>query len=191
MPIQAVPFQLVALAVHEHAHHYGFNENDAMKAQKVVLSRLTEGILNSTYLDSLSPAGALRDLSLRLIENLKEEYSDKLVCKHLTKLDTIAEEIVKADSKINQDFEIRMLITALDYDFKLTKESLLGADEASKITSGMLGFCGGDLLVRSVNFKEQVPEGDRKKLRESLKRLADIGDRLVQQSIEISRKRTR
>lgn len=87
LPIQAIPFQLVAIAVHEHAHHYGFDEIDAIKAQKQILKTMNEVMLNGMYLETINAAGEIRDNANRLMNTLDSDISDRLICKHLSLVD--------------------------------------------------------------------------------------------------------
>jgi hypothetical protein len=90
--------------------------------------------------------------------------------------------------KIEQEFELRMLVTALDYQFGLTEKSLTGVDDLRKLTRGMLAFCGDDPLVDQI-WVERVDEGDRKKLRASLERVRSLAHQIVHQAISLSNQR--
>ncbi|MGZ3775223.1 MAG: hypothetical protein ACXVCY_15230 [Pseudobdellovibrionaceae bacterium] len=184
LPIQAVPFQLVALAVHEHAHHYGFDEADAVKAQNQVLNTLNQGILNGIYMETVTAAASVRDYASKLLEKLSPEFNDKLLCKHLSAIDSTASKLVDLSVKIEHEFELRMLITALDYQFGLTQKKLAGVDELKNRTRGMLGFCGEDPL--DPILVERIDEGDRKKLQVVLERVKSLAHQLVQQATNLS-----
>lgn len=188
LPIQAVPFQLVALAVHEHAHHYGFDEADAVKAQKQVLKTMNQGILNGIYMETVGAAGSVRDHAARLLENMSSKFADKLRCKHLSTIDSTASKLVDLSVKIEHEFEFRMLVTALDYQFGLTKQSLTGVDELRRLTRGMLAFCGEDPMIDPI-WAERVDEGDRKKLQVALERVRSVAHQLVHQAINLSKQR--
>jgi len=188
LPIQAVPFQLVALAVHEHAHHYGFNEADAVKAQKQVLKTMNQGILNGIYMETVGAAGSVRDHAARLMNNLAAGFSDKLLCKHLSTVDATASKLVELSVKIAHQFEMRMLVTALDYQFGLTKKSLSGVDDLRKLTRGMLAFCGDDPLIDTI-WAERVDEGDRTKLQANLERVRSLAHQIIHQATGPSKQR--
>ncbi|MGZ3744097.1 MAG: hypothetical protein ACXWRA_09635 [Pseudobdellovibrionaceae bacterium] len=188
LPIQAVPFQLVALAVHEHAHHYGFGEADAVKAQKQVLKTMNQGILNGIYMETVGAAGSIREDAARILENMSSKFSDKLLCTHLSTIDSTASKLVDLSAKIEHEFELRMLVTALDYQFGLTKQSLTGVDELRKLTRGMLAFCGEDSLLDPI-WAERVDEGDRKKLQAALERVRSLAHQLVLQATNLSKQR--
>ena len=190
LPIQAVPFQLIALAVHEHAHHYGFSEDDAISAQKRVLLTLNFGLLNSTYMKTISAAASVRDDSESILKVLDSDFSDKLICKHLSSIDNSAEELVNYSITIESQFEIRLLITALDYQFGLSKESLEGADELKKTTRGLLTFCGDDPLT-DLFWAEKVNEGDRGNLKLALQKVRAQAHKLVHQATGFSKQRKR
>jgi hypothetical protein len=188
LPVQAIPFQLVALAVHEHAHHYGFSEEDAVKAQEQILKILNQGLVNSIYMDAVGTAGGIRDHSSKLLERMDDEYVDKLVCKHLAEMNSEATKLIELSDEIEHQFELRMLITAFDYEFGLTKKSLDGVDELRKLTRGTLPFCGNDPLVDAI-WSERVNEGDRKALRARLMKIKLISNKLVQQAIAATEQR--
>ncbi len=188
LPIQAVPFQIVALAIHEHAHHYGFDEADAVIAQKEALTLLNSGLLNRLHMDVVSKAGSVRDTAKHILNNLNTGFSDKLICKHLSALSSAASDVVDLSVRIDQQFEVRMLVTALDHNFPVDKESLKGADEVYQQTRAILYFCGEDKTV-DATYSKKVPEGDRKSLKTQLELLYETSHKIVLQATSAASRR--
>lgn len=187
LPIQAVPFQIVALAIHEHAHHYGFDEDDAVLAQNEALKLMNQGLLNGIYMETVSTAASLRDRLMAIRKNLADtdkdtnasaSLSDKMICKHLSALEALAQRLNTLSEKIDRQFEVHMLVTALDHKFSIKKESLSGTKEVLFQIRGLLDFCGKDPLDRPT-YGDRVPEGDRKKLEHQLESVLTIAHQIV------------
>lgn len=83
---------------------------------------------------------------------------------------------------------MRLLITALDFQFMLTEKSYIGLDELKKLTRGMLAFCGEDQLVDPVR-NDIVKEGERIKLKVHLEKIKFLANQIVQQISENSKQR--
>jgi hypothetical protein len=178
LPIQAVPFQLVALAIHEHAHHYGFDEADAVKAQQQVLKTMNHSSLIEMQFESLTTAGGVRGEATKLLEKMSTDFSEKLICKHLSALDIKALKLLELAVKVEDRFETRMLVTALNSRLGLTKETFVGADEIKQKTFEMLSFCGEDNLENS-HVGYIVKEGDRGQLKEKLLLVRSLANEII------------
>lgn len=161
-PIEAVLFQLVALALHEHAHHYGFDEEDAVLAQQHALTMMQRGILNRLHFESIQSAGQIRDLSNRLLEKIddsKEEvYPDQLICKHLSVIHGSAQRLLDLSFGVKHDFEHGMMNAAIGYEFGLSKKSFANVEKLFEVTERSLGFCGIDSVSES-RTRDPIPGG--------------------------------
>lgn len=96
-----------------------------------------------------------------------------------------AQRLVDLANKVEDEFEIRMLVTALDSKFGVTKESFIGSDELLLKTDGALNFCGYD-AIEGKRWNFSVKEADRVGLKISLQDISHSADKLVKQAIERS-----
>jgi len=181
IPIQSIPFQLVALAIHEHAHHYEFYEEDAVTAQKQVLKTMSNGLLIKVFMRIVRVAADIRELSKKLIPKLSLDYKDQTICKHLSIVNSKSSLLLEYSYEIEDDFEIRMLMAAFQYPFRLARRDLTNVKNLKKITESILSFCGDDILDDTGRFVDKVNEGDRNTLKIKLEKIYFLSQQIMKE----------
>jgi hypothetical protein len=183
IPLQAIPFQLVALAVHEHAHHYGFKEADAIKAQKHVLETMQRRIFYARYMEAVGTSGEIDEAAKSLSLRIDAKYPDTLICKHLAQIYSQAIKLQDMAVKIDTEFETRMLVTALNFEYAINKKSLTGTKDLLIATNEALSFCGNDSLDSTPGGRSNVASGNRDKLRDQLSHIHELARAITLQEL--------
>jgi hypothetical protein len=111
MPIQAIPYQLVSLAVHEHVHHYGFGEEEAVEIQKIVLEMFERKIQRISEQFSLISALHGIQSDARKVIGLLSEKSQKLseACFLLGSLNTQLNHIIEDSIELSSSPELELI----------------------------------------------------------------------------------
>ena len=139
MPLQAIPFQIVALSVHEHSHHFGFNESEANRLQKHVLKVLNHSELRSIYMRQIQIAASIRDQSLEIVKQLNE--SPLKLCLMIGQIGEKILRLTDAKDRLTARFEVSLLAKMSDFDFSLNVNRFNKLDELIEANKTLQLYC--------------------------------------------------
>lgn len=162
IPLQALSFQFVSLAIHEHAHHYDFEEEDAVLVQKHVLKVQVEQILTRRFMEQVSSLAAVRDISVTIRTIIKESNeTDNTLCKYILKLNSAIEKIGLLATEAQQNNYLDVIGSLIEFKHLVPISKLTKMKSLSSKISNLEGFCGDDNYSNFAGKTNIVPVGDR------------------------------
>jgi hypothetical protein len=172
IPLQAIPAQLIALAIHEHSHHYGFSEVDAVELQNHVLSIMMNKIDIERFMSlAMSMENINGESKLLGVRLNKKEVPDYKICYQIGILEESIKEFVTMHVNYENDIETNLLSQALKQKLHL---KFVPKDLLKK-----LSFASMDLGYYC-SEREQSGNLPRTKLSEKADELAGVSADIIQ-----------
>lgn len=162
IPLQALPFQFVSLAIHEHAHHYDFDEEDAVLVQNHALKLQAEQILTRRFMDQVSSLAAVRDTSIIIRKMLYSGQSDNAICKYILKLNSAIERVGLLELEAKQSNYLDVIAKLIDFKQVVSVAKLTKMKKLNAKISNLEGFCGIDNYSSLTPNYSNIEVGDKK-----------------------------